>query len=94
MPQNAKREPLSDLMATDIAHDHSALRAIRESRGYSLEALSLTCGLSTHEIANIENGTDHDPSRLRRVAAALRLPESALIDPAALAQPSERRAVS
>ena len=93
MPQNAKREALSDLVATDIAHDHSALRAIRESRGYSLEALSLTCGLSTDEIANIENGKDHDPSRLRRIAAALRLPESALIDPAVLAQPAERRAV-
>ncbi|MEP6566330.1 MAG: helix-turn-helix transcriptional regulator [Mesorhizobium sp.] len=93
MPQSAKREALSELVATDIAPDHSALRAIRESRGYSLEALSLTCGLSTHEIANIENGKDHDPSRLRRIAAALRLPESALIDPAVLAQPLERRAV-
>ena len=93
MPQNAKREALSELLATDIAHDLSALRVIRESRGYSLEALSLTCGLSTHEIANIENGTDHDPSKLRRIASALRLPESALIDPAVLAQPLESRAV-
>lgn len=39
-----------------------------------------TCGLSIGEITGIENGEDATPDRLRRIAAALRLPETALID--------------
>jgi hypothetical protein len=35
-----------------------ALKAIRETKGYSIEELSLTCGLSTSEIADIESGKD------------------------------------
>ena len=94
MPQIAKREPFSALVATEIAPDPSALRAIRETRGYSMEELSLTCGLSTNEIADIENGKDADPSKLRRIASALRLPENALIDAAVPTQPVENRSVS
>ncbi|UVK37321.1 helix-turn-helix transcriptional regulator [Mesorhizobium sp. AR10] len=94
MPQNANRKPFSELAATEVAPDHSALRAIRETRGYSIEELSLTCGLSSNEIADIENGKDADPSKLRRIASALRLPESALVTPAVLMQPAENRSVS
>ncbi|TIL49438.1 MAG: XRE family transcriptional regulator, partial [Mesorhizobium sp.] len=50
---------------------------------------SLTCGLSVDEIADIENGRNADVSKLRRIASALRLPESALIDTAALTQSVE-----
>jgi transcriptional regulator with XRE-family HTH domain len=57
----------------------NALRAIRETKGYSMEELSLTCGLATFELADIENGKDVDPVKLRRIAAALRLPEDVLI---------------
>ncbi|TGQ48073.1 MULTISPECIES: helix-turn-helix transcriptional regulator [unclassified Mesorhizobium] len=82
MPQIAKREPFSEPVATHITPDHSTLRAFRETRGYSMEELSLTCGLAINEIADIENGKDADPSKLRRIASALRLPEDALIDAA------------
>jgi DNA-binding XRE family transcriptional regulator len=94
MPQIAKRETFSALVAAEIAPEHSAIRAIRETRGYSMEELSLTCGLSTNEIADIESGKDADPTKLRRIATALRLPENALIDAAMLAQPAENRSVS
>ncbi|ESZ20909.1 Helix-turn-helix [Mesorhizobium muleiense] len=89
MPQIATSEAFSELSATEAAPDHSALKAIRETRGYSMEELSLTCGLSVDEIADIENGRNADLSKLRRIASALRLPESALIDTAALTQSVE-----
>jgi DNA-binding XRE family transcriptional regulator len=94
MSHIAKKEPFSELAAIEAAPDHSALRAIREARGYSMEELSLTCGLAIDEIADIENGKDADPSKLRRIATALRLPENALINTAALTQAVESRAVS
>ena len=94
MPEIAKREPFSAPVPTEAASEHGAIRAIRETMGYSIEELSLTCGLSTKEIADIENGKDADPSKLRRIASALRLPQNALIDAAAPTQPSERRSVS
>ena len=59
----------------------SALKAIRETKGYSMEELSLTCGLAMFELADLESGKDADPVKLRRIAAALRLPEDALITP-------------
>jgi transcriptional regulator with XRE-family HTH domain len=44
--------------------------------GYSVEDLSLTCGLTAAEITRIELGADVDPARLRRIAAALQVPTS------------------
>jgi transcriptional regulator with XRE-family HTH domain len=61
------------------APDVNAVRAIRETRGYSIEKLSLTCGLAAHELADIESGKDTDPAKLRRIASALMLPEDAFI---------------
>lgn len=93
MSHIAKKEPFSDLPAIEAAPDHTTLRAIRETRGYSMEELSLTCGLAVDEIADIENGRSADPSKLRRIASALRLPENALINPALLTQSAENRPV-
>jgi DNA-binding XRE family transcriptional regulator len=93
MPQNARHEPFSRL-AAEIALEHPGLKAIRETKGYSIEELSLTCGLSTSEIADIESGKDTDPSKLRRIAAALQLPETALIDAPAPVAAVENRSVS
>ncbi|BCG95055.1 helix-turn-helix domain-containing protein [Mesorhizobium sp. 131-2-1] len=87
MPATARREVLTDLIATP---GHSALKAARETRGYSLEELSLTCGLSIQEIADIESGRDTDSSKLRRIAVALQLPEDAVIGAAAMAPPESR----
>ena len=79
MPQNAKINALSEPLVSEIGPDSSSLRAMRETRGYSLEELSLTCGLAVGEIEDIENGRAADPAKLRRIAAALRLPQDALI---------------
>ena len=57
----------------------NAVKAMRETRGYSIEELSLTCGLAAFELANIESGRDTDPAKLRRIASALALPENAFI---------------
>lgn len=57
----------------------SAVKSIRESFGYSIDDLALTCGLTTGDIARIESGEETDPSHLRRIATALNLPEEALI---------------
>lgn len=48
----------------------------REAMGYSVEDLSLTCGLTGAEITRIELGADVDPARLKRIAAALQVPTS------------------
>ncbi|TPM42053.1 helix-turn-helix transcriptional regulator [Mesorhizobium sp. B2-3-4] len=81
MPNNAKSHALSEPLANEIGPDYNTLRAMRETRGYSLEALSLTCGLSVDEIEDIENGLAADPAKLRRIATALRLPQDTLIAP-------------
>jgi transcriptional regulator with XRE-family HTH domain len=66
----------SELPPEHAAEVHNAVRAIREQAGYSLEQLSISCGLSLQEIADIEDGHDTDPEKLRRIAGALQLPES------------------
>ncbi|MFQ6186229.1 helix-turn-helix domain-containing protein [Sinorhizobium meliloti] len=53
-----------------------AVRQSRQTMGYSVEDLSLTCGLTAAEITRIELGVDVDPTRLRRIAAALQVPTS------------------
>lgn len=53
-----------------------AVKQSREAMGYSVEDLSLTCGLTGAEISRIELGADVDPARLRRIAAALQVPTS------------------
>ncbi|WP_027143597.1 helix-turn-helix transcriptional regulator [Mesorhizobium sp. WSM3626] len=83
MPKNAKSHALSEPLANEIGPDYNTLRAMRETRGYSLEALSLTCGLSVDEIEDIESGRAADPAKLRRIASALRLPQDASLASAA-----------
>jgi transcriptional regulator with XRE-family HTH domain len=55
-----------------------AVKKIRETAGYSIEDLSLTCGLTVAEIQAIESGEDHDETRLARIAGAMQVPLSAL----------------
>ena len=69
---------LPETVAAAIAAGVNAVKAIREAHGYSIDDLAVTCGLSASEIIGIENGEDTDPGRLRRIAAALRLPEGVL----------------
>jgi len=69
---------LPDTVAAAIAAGVNAVKAFREARGYSIEDLAVTCGLSVSEITGIENGEDTDPGSLRRIATALRLSDTAL----------------
>jgi transcriptional regulator with XRE-family HTH domain len=83
MPQNAKGHAVSEPVTRENGPIYTTLKAMRETRGYSVEELSLTCGLAVDEIEDIENGREFDPAKLRRIASALRLPEDALIAPTA-----------
>lgn len=55
-------------------HIAGAVAEARLAAGYSVEDLALTTGLVNDEILRIENGTDADPARLKRIAAALKVP--------------------
>lgn len=57
----------------------SKVRALRESVGYSIEDLAVTCGLTNSEISDIEEGRDSDPTKLRRIASALQVSLSAFL---------------
>jgi hypothetical protein len=89
MPQTAKRDIFPDVAAAEGAPEHSAVRVARDARGYSVEELSLACGLATNEIEDIENGKSADPSKIRRIASALQVPESALLSAAVPTRPAE-----
>ncbi|MBB5574601.1 MULTISPECIES: helix-turn-helix domain-containing protein [Rhizobium] len=64
------------VQADDVA---ARVKAARETVGYSIEDLAVTCGLANEEIVHIEDGDDIDPAKLRRIAAALQLPPSAFL---------------
>ncbi|MCZ8548126.1 helix-turn-helix transcriptional regulator [Mesorhizobium qingshengii] len=94
MPYNARSEALSEPVANGIGPDYSTLKAIRETLGYSVEKLSLTCGLAAGEIEDIENGRTADPSKLRRIASALRLPQDAFIGSAVRTPAAQGRSLA
>lgn len=58
----------------------SRVKTYRESAGYSIEDLAVTCGLANFEISAIEDGSDADPAKLRRIAAALQVSVSTLLE--------------
>ncbi|MBN9220435.1 MAG: helix-turn-helix transcriptional regulator [Mesorhizobium sp.] len=89
MPQNAKSHASSEV--SENGPIYTTLKAMREARGYSVEELSLTCGLAVDEIDDIENGREFDPAKLRRVATALRLPEDTLVASAAAVPAAQGR---
>ncbi|AYG62751.1 helix-turn-helix transcriptional regulator [Rhizobium jaguaris] len=64
------------LQADDVA---ARVKAARETVGYSIEDLAVTCGLANEELIDIEGGADIDPAKLRRIATALQLPPSAFL---------------
>ncbi|MBU2147007.1 MAG: helix-turn-helix domain-containing protein [Alphaproteobacteria bacterium] len=79
MSNAGKDTSLPEPVAAAVAAGTNIVRALRESRGYAVEELALTCGLATTEIATIEAGDDADPGRLRRIAHALGVPEQNLL---------------
>jgi transcriptional regulator with XRE-family HTH domain len=66
--------------ASDISLVGTRVRSIRQSVGYSIEDLAETCGLTSAEITGIEEGLDVDMGQLKRVAAALQVSVSDLLD--------------
>ena len=56
--------------------DQTALSAaeLRRQRGYTLDDLAETCGLTVQEIARIESGEQVAAAYLSRIATALRIP--------------------
>ncbi|KQQ59825.1 transcriptional regulator [Rhizobium sp. Leaf311] len=55
------------------------IAAARNSAGYTVEQLAITCGLTVQEITDLENGADSNPSHIQRVAAALQIPFSTIV---------------
>ncbi|WP_442581362.1 helix-turn-helix domain-containing protein [Mesorhizobium sp. ASY16-5R] len=78
MSNAGKDYTLPDAVAASVAAGTNIVRALRESMGYSIEDLAVTCGLAIDEISAIEAGEDADPARLHRIASSLGLPEYAL----------------
>jgi DNA-binding XRE family transcriptional regulator len=77
MPNTARNAVSNNIIA---ASGLNPLKAARETRGYTIEELSLTCGLAVGEIVDIEEGKDADPAKLRRIASALQMPEEELVN--------------
>lgn len=66
-------------LASAIAAGLNPVRAYREALGYSIEELSVTCGLSLAEIVELEAGEGVDLAKARRIEAALRLGDGKLV---------------
>jgi transcriptional regulator with XRE-family HTH domain len=66
--------------AFDLPQVGSRVRSIRQSVGYSIEDLAETCGLTSAEIIGIEEGLEAEMAQLKRIAQALRVPVSDLIE--------------
>jgi len=80
MPDQARTTSLPAAAAAAVEAGMNLVRAIRESVGYSIEDLAVTCGLTADEITEIEVGNDADPTRIRRIASALGVPEDAVLE--------------
>jgi transcriptional regulator with XRE-family HTH domain len=55
------------------------IAAARTTSGYTVEQLAVTCGLTAQEIAALEDGSDNNPSHIKRVSAALQIPTSSIV---------------
>ncbi len=63
---------VSQIVKSPIAPSVGALlAAARAARGYSLDDVAETTGLTVAEVTALENDADFDASRIRRTAAAL-----------------------
>jgi transcriptional regulator with XRE-family HTH domain len=76
MPHAGTHLSPDEAVAAAFAAGTSALRALRESIGYSVEDLAIACGLARSEIDEMESGQSGDAEKLSRIARALQLPET------------------
>lgn len=80
MTTSLKRLDQIEQDATDLSLVGNRVRSARQSVGYSIEDLAETCGLTSAEILAIEEGFEADPGQLKRVAAALQVSVSDLLE--------------
>jgi transcriptional regulator with XRE-family HTH domain len=64
----------------DVLSVGNRVKKIRQTAGYSLEDLAVTCGLTSAEISRIEDGVEIDIQHLKRIAPALQTSVSSLIE--------------
>jgi transcriptional regulator with XRE-family HTH domain len=79
MPNTGSDQALSQAMTWVINGGAHIFKEAREAKGYSIEDLAVTCGLTEDEIRDVELGNEAAPGYLRRVAAALGLPDDAAL---------------
>jgi transcriptional regulator with XRE-family HTH domain len=73
---NAESSKINGTVAYDVG---AAIKKARETVGYTIDDLAVTCGLATTEISEIESGASVDLVRLSRIAAALQVPASTFL---------------
>ncbi|MDB5551039.1 MAG: family transcriptional regulator [Rhizobium sp.] len=64
----------------DVSLVANRVKLSRQAAGYSIEDLAVTCGLTSAEIARIEDGIEIDMQHLKRIAPALQLSVSSLLE--------------
>jgi ribosome-binding protein aMBF1 (putative translation factor) len=89
MAGHSKKDETMTVSVSNIkaAHNGAVIsgqvaRAVAEARiaaGYSIEDLAVTTGLVHDEILGVEDGSNADPGKVRRIAAALKIPSSAFL---------------
>jgi transcriptional regulator with XRE-family HTH domain len=70
----------SNTIVFDSASVSERVRLGRRAAGYSLDDLAVTCGLTVDEITRIEDGSEIDLQRLKRIAPALQLSLDSLLE--------------
>lgn len=64
---------INSAASDSLADIGTRIRTTRGSFGYSVDDLAETVGLTVDEIAAIEAGTDADPTKIKRIASALKI---------------------
>lgn len=64
----------------DVSLVANRVKSSRQAAGYSIEDLAVTCGLTSAEIIRIEDGIEIDMQHLKRIAPALQLSVSTLLE--------------
>jgi transcriptional regulator with XRE-family HTH domain len=70
----------SENAIVDVSLVANRVRTSRQAAGYSIEDLAVTCGLTSAEIVRIEDGIEIDMQHLKRIAPALQLSVTSLLE--------------
>ena len=80
MTISLKRQEQFDQDEMDLSAVGAKIRALRQTVGYSIEDLAVTCGLTSTEIMGVEEGLEADSGQLKRIASALQVSLSDLLN--------------